>query len=85
MSGTGAYAGISGSVDLTAQLAILLSKTKAGACNTGANSTSALRILGRGDRPGERQLLGRYQRGDQLLVRRSLLSHWSRSSSPLVM
>ena len=40
VSGTGAYAGISGSVDLTAQLAILLSKTKAGACNTGANSTS---------------------------------------------
>jgi len=40
VSGTGAYAGISGSVNLSAQLAILLGKTKAGACNTGANATS---------------------------------------------
>ncbi len=40
VSGTGAYARISGSVNLSAQLAILLSKTEAGACNTGANATS---------------------------------------------
>jgi hypothetical protein len=40
VSGTKAYARISGSVNLSAQLAILLSKTRAGACNTGANATS---------------------------------------------
>jgi hypothetical protein len=28
---------------------------------------------------------GDYQMGDQLLVRSSLLSHWSRNSSPFVM
>jgi uncharacterized membrane protein len=37
LSGTGAYAGISGSVDLTAQLALLLPRTKSGSCNTGNN------------------------------------------------
>jgi len=30
-------------------------------------------------------LRSHYQRGDQLLVRSSLLSHWSRSSNPFVM
>jgi len=44
VSGTGAYAGISGSVDLTAQLAVLLPKTKVGACNT--NSASPLGFWG---------------------------------------
>jgi len=37
VSGTGVYAGISGSVNLTAQIAILLPKTKSGSCNTGNN------------------------------------------------
>ncbi len=36
--------------------------------------------------PGLRLFLNvDYQRGDQLLVRSSLLSHWSRKSSPFVM
>lgn len=37
VSGTGAYAGISGTVNLSAQLAILLPRTKNGSCNTGNN------------------------------------------------
>ena len=32
-----------------------------------------------------RAAVGGYQRGDHVLVRSSLLSHWSRTSSPLAM
>ena len=40
-SGTGAYKGISGSVNLTAQLAIIAAKTKSGSCNTSSNANAA--------------------------------------------
>ena len=38
MSGTGAYAGITGSFTLTAQYAFILPKTKSGSCNTSNNA-----------------------------------------------
>jgi len=37
-SGTGAYSGISGSITMTAQLAIILPKTKSGSCNQSNNA-----------------------------------------------
>ncbi len=37
-SGTGAYAGISGSVTMSAQVALILPKTKSGACNQSNNA-----------------------------------------------
>ncbi len=38
VSGTGAYAGITGSFTLTAQYAFILPKTKSGSCNTSNNA-----------------------------------------------
>lgn len=38
VSGTGAYAGISGSFTLTAQFAFILPRTKSGSCNTSNNA-----------------------------------------------
>jgi hypothetical protein len=38
VSGTGAYAGITGTVNLTAQFGAVLPKTKSGSCNTSNNS-----------------------------------------------
>jgi hypothetical protein len=37
VSGTKAYAGITGTVNLSAQLALILPKTKSGSCNTNGN------------------------------------------------
>ncbi len=45
VSGTGAYAGITGSFTLTAQFAFILPKTKSGSCNT-SNSANPLSQYG---------------------------------------